>query len=167
MSLRYFNAAGASADGVIGEDFDVTLNLVPLVLQGQPRPATAGPGVRHGLPDARRHGRPRLHPRRRPRRLATSWPSSTWSGGGASRAVNLGTGVGHVGAAGHRRRRAGQRRAGAGGVRRPPPGRPGAIYADNRLAAEVLGWEPERGLDEILASAWRWHSAHPEGFRKD
>src|SRR5258708_36040795 len=30
VSLRYFNASGASADAAIGEDPNVTLNLVPL-----------------------------------------------------------------------------------------------------------------------------------------
>ena len=40
MSLRYFNAAGASSDGVIGEDWDYSQNLIPLamksVLLGEP-----------------------------------------------------------------------------------------------------------------------------------
>jgi UDP-glucose 4-epimerase len=27
----------------------------------------------------------------------------------------------------------------------------------------TLGWEPEQGLDEIIASAWRWHAAHADG----
>ena len=33
VSMRYFNAAGASADNRIGEDWTVTLNLVPLVMK--------------------------------------------------------------------------------------------------------------------------------------
>ncbi|MGE0306357.1 MAG: NAD-dependent epimerase/dehydratase family protein, partial [Acidimicrobiia bacterium] len=33
VSLRYFNAAGASFDAVIGEDWKVTLNLVPVALR--------------------------------------------------------------------------------------------------------------------------------------
>ena len=33
VSLRYFNASGASADALIGEDIRVTLNLVPLVMK--------------------------------------------------------------------------------------------------------------------------------------
>ena len=33
VSLRYFNAAGASLDGVIGENWSVTTNLVPLVMK--------------------------------------------------------------------------------------------------------------------------------------
>jgi UDP-glucose 4-epimerase len=46
------------------------------------------------------------------------------------------------------------------------PGDPDAIYADNRKAGELLGWKPEYpdlyGI--IVKSAWRWHSAHPEGY---
>ena len=33
VSLRYFNAAGASFDAAIGEDWKVTLNLVPVALR--------------------------------------------------------------------------------------------------------------------------------------
>jgi len=33
MRLRYFNAAGAAAGGTIGEDWTVTLNLVPLAMK--------------------------------------------------------------------------------------------------------------------------------------
>ena len=33
VSLRYFNAAGAASDGSNGEDWTVTLNLVPLVMK--------------------------------------------------------------------------------------------------------------------------------------
>ena len=33
VSLRYFNAAGARPDGSIGEDWTVTINLVPLLMK--------------------------------------------------------------------------------------------------------------------------------------
>jgi UDP-glucose 4-epimerase len=39
------------------------------------------------------------------------------------------------------------------------PRRPGdiaAIYSDSSRALSVLGWEPRRGLDEMMDSAWRW-----------
>ena len=38
-------------------------------------------------------------------------------------------------------------------------GDPVAIYSDNLLVRSTLGWEPSRDLDEIIGSAWRWHSA--------
>ena len=37
-------------------------------------------------------------------------------------------------------------------------------YADPELAAELLGWRAERGIDEMCADHWRWQSANPEGF---
>jgi UDP-glucose 4-epimerase len=39
------------------------------------------------------------------------------------------------------------------------PRRPGdivAIYANNDKAKKVLGWEPKRTLDEMMATAWKW-----------
>ena len=44
------------------------------------------------------------------------------------------------------------------------PGDPAAVWADNRLARELLGWQPEYGLEEIVASAWRWHVSKPDGY---
>ncbi len=31
-----------------------------------------------------------------------------------------------------------------------------AVYADTRHANEVLGWKAEKGLEEMIASAWAW-----------
>ena len=44
-------------------------------------------------------------------------------------------------------------------------GDPAVLVANaDRIAAE-LGWAPKyTDLDEIVATAWRWHSAHPSGF---
>jgi UDP-glucose 4-epimerase len=39
------------------------------------------------------------------------------------------------------------------------PRRPGdiiAIYANNDKAKNVLGWTPERSLDEMMSTAWKW-----------
>ena len=68
VSLRYFNAAGASSDGQIGEDFAITQNLVPVLMKALLGQAAAARGLRHRLPDPRRHRRARLHPRRGPGR---------------------------------------------------------------------------------------------------
>ena len=37
-------------------------------------------------------------------------------------------------------------------------------YADPALAAELLDWRAERGIDEMCADAWRWQSSNPRGF---
>jgi UDP-glucose 4-epimerase len=34
------------------------------------------------------------------------------------------------------------------------------LVANNQKAREVLGWEPKHTLDEIIKSAWDWHSKH-------
>ena len=43
-------------------------------------------------------------------------------------------------------------------------GDPSVLIASNRRAAEVLGWKPQRGLEQIIADAWAWHSTHPDGY---
>jgi UDP-glucose 4-epimerase len=43
-------------------------------------------------------------------------------------------------------------------------GDPVRIFADNAKARRVLGWQPVYGIEEIVASAWAWHSSHPDGF---
>ena len=44
------------------------------------------------------------------------------------------------------------------------PGDPVATYADPTLSATVLGWRSTKTLDDIIASAWAWHHAHPDGY---
>jgi UDP-glucose 4-epimerase len=45
------------------------------------------------------------------------------------------------------------------------PGDPDRLVASNRKAKQVLGWVPKyAGIDEIVQSAWKWHSSHPDGF---
>ena len=43
-------------------------------------------------------------------------------------------------------------------------GDPVSTYAEPTRAREVLKWQATQGLDEIIASAWAWHSSHPDGF---
>ena len=43
-------------------------------------------------------------------------------------------------------------------------GDPSVLIASNHKAAEVLGWKPQRGLEEIISDAWTWHSTHPNGY---
>ncbi len=44
-------------------------------------------------------------------------------------------------------------------------GDPVSVWADNTKARQGLGWTPRYGLEEIVASAWKWQSGHPDGFR--
>ena len=45
------------------------------------------------------------------------------------------------------------------------PGDPVATFADPTRSADVLGWRATRTLEDIIASAWAWHHAHPDGYR--
>lgn len=157
VSLRYFNAAGAAMDGSLGEDWTHSLNLVPVAMKallgkapalkvfGTDYPTADGTCIRDyihvdDLADA--------HLR-----------SLDYLGeGGQTTAVNLGTGTGssvrEVLAAAERA--AGRPVPAEDAPRRP--GDPVALWADNRRAAELLGWKARYGLEEIVSSAWGWHS---------
>ena len=84
--------------------------------------------------------------------------------GGSSTALNVGTGSGssvmEVIATAERLTgrsvpwKAAPRRAGD----------PVAVFADPTRAAELLDWHPVHGLDDIIASAWQWHSTHLDGY---
>lgn len=163
VSLRYFNAAGASDDGRIGEDWTVTLNLVPLVMKAALglAPAVEVFGTDYDTPDGTAI-RDYVHVDD----LADAHVRALeyLEGGGETTAMNLGTGTGSsvrevIDTA---REVSGLDIASVDTARRP--GDPVAVYGDNRRAAALLGWKPERALSDIVASAWRWHSTHPDGF---
>jgi UDP-glucose 4-epimerase len=45
------------------------------------------------------------------------------------------------------------------------PGDPAELVASSDKARAELGWTPEHtDLEEIIASAWRWHQAYPNGY---
>jgi UDP-glucose 4-epimerase len=159
-SLRYFNVAGAS--GELGEDHRPETHLIPLVLQaaagarehikvfGTDYPTRDGTAVRdyihiEDLGEA--------HLRALDRLVA-----------GEHRVYNLGTGDGYsvrevIEAA---RRVTGREIAVREEGRRP--GDPPELVAANARARDELGWAPRRGLDEMIADAWKWHQAHPRGY---
>jgi len=163
VALRYFNAAGAIDDASIGEVAALSTNLVPVALRaalgqipalrvfGSDYPTADGTAIRdyvHVVDLAEAHVK----------------ALDYLAGGGASTVVNLGTGTGSsvLEVVAEARR--------ASGVDFPVelvarrPGDPVAVYADNARAAGLLGWRPVYALPEIVSSAWRWTSTHPDGF---
>jgi UDP-glucose-4-epimerase GalE len=163
VSLRYFNAAGASDDSRIGEDWTMSMNLVPLVMKallgatgpvkvfGTDYPTPDGTCIRdyiHVIDLADAHDKALTY-------LAD---------GGATTALNVGTGVGSsvLDVINATERITGlqvphelaQRRAGD----------PVSTFADPTLVHRVLGWRAEHNLDDIIASAYAWHRSHPQGF---
>jgi UDP-glucose 4-epimerase len=161
VSLRYFNAAGASHDAVIGENWDHSINLIPLVMKAL---LGAAPPVKvfgddYDTPDGTAI-RDYIHVEdlADAHIKAIDALAQGLEGGGHTVAVNLGTGVGSsvldvIKAA----------EAVAG---RPVPhelvprraGDPSMTFADPSHAQQVLGWRAAQGLSEIVETAYRWHS---------
>lgn len=162
-SLRYFNAAGASFDAQIGEDWTRTLNLIPLVMKAAlgRAPAVKVFGTDYPTPDGTAI-RDYIHVNdladAHIKALEYVMAQDT------SQIFNLGTGTGSsVQEIVDTARR-------VSGVEIPVqytsrrPGDPVSIYADNDKAGKLLGWEPQYGLEEIVESAWKWHSTHIDGY---
>jgi len=45
-------------------------------------------------------------------------------------------------------------------------GDPPQLVASHERLRAALGWRPQRGLDEILSSAWAWRRRHPRGYEE-
>ncbi len=156
VRLRYFNAAGADPAAEIGEWHEPETHLIPLVLDaalglrgaisvfGTDYPTPDGTAVRdyiHVMDLAAAHVAALRH----------------LIGGGASAAVNLGTGRGAS-----VREIIGAVEAVSG---RPVPvkeaprraGDPPVLVADPSRAEVLLNWRADTGLATIVEDAWRWH----------
>ncbi len=163
VSLRYFNAAGASADSRIGEDWAQSLNLIPLVMKATlgKRPPVHVFGNDYPTPDGTCI-RDYIHVDD----LADAHVKSLdyLAGGGESTAVNVGTGTGSsvMEVIDATERITGRSVPWEIAARRA--GDPVATFADPTMAARLLNWQPAHGLDDIVASAWQWHSTHLDGY---
>jgi UDP-glucose-4-epimerase GalE len=160
--LRYFNAAGASADGKIGEDWSLSQNLIPVAMKaaltgsptlrvfGTDYPTPDGTCVRDyihvdDLADAH------------VRALANLVE------GGPTTSLNVGTGKGSsvLDVIAAIERTSGRQVPHELVDRRA--GDPSATYADPRRIREVLGWSARHDLDDIVESAYRWHASQVAG----
>ena len=163
VSLRYFNAAGASSDGVIGEDWSRSQNLVPLVMKAAlgKAPAVQVFGTDYPTPDGTCI-RDYIHIED----LAAAHLASLdhLSRGGDTVALNVGTGVGSsvLQVIEATERISGREVPKVLTDRRA--GDPVTSFADPATVQRVLGWSATRTLDDIIASAWQWHSTHPDGY---
>ncbi|CAB4985180.1 MAG: UDP-glucose 4-epimerase GalE [Actinobacteria bacterium] len=156
VSLRYFNAAGASADASIGEDWSMSQNLVPLVMKailgfsgplnvfGNDYPTPDGTCIRDyihvdDLADAHVKALDYL------------------STGGKSLACNVGTGKGtSVLDVLNLAEQVSGRKVPYNIVGRRS-GDPVSVYADPTLIRALLGWKATRDVRDIISSAWNWH----------
>ena len=39
------------------------------------------------------------------------------------------------------------------------------VIADNNLAVSLLGWSPNRSIEEMCIDGWRWQSLNPKGYQ--
>ena len=162
--LRYFNPIGAHPSGRIGEDpQDIPNNLMPYIMQvavglrekvsvfGDDYDTPDGTGVRdyiHVLDLALGH-------------VAAIKKLDTFTG---CVPINLGTGQGYsvlemVAAA--------EKASGRKIPYRITPRRSGDIatcFADPSLAARLLGWKAERGIEQMCDDHWKWQSDNPDGY---
>lgn len=162
-ALRYFNAAGASPDGDLGEDHHPESHLIPIVLQvalgqresitvfGDDYPTPDGTCIRDyihvdDLATAHIKALEQLEPGKELKlNLGSGRGTSVREVIEACRKV-----TGHPIA-----ERKGERRAG------DPP----ELVADSSLARHVLKWKPEyTDIQRIVETAWRWHKNHPNGY---
>lgn len=156
VALRYFNAAGADPDGEIGERHEPETHLIPLVLDAAA--GCRGPveifGTDYPTPDGTTI-RDYIHVQD----LAEAHVRALdyLLAGGASMALNLGTGAGH---SVREVVRATERVTGLPVPYREAPRRPGdppILVADVHRARTVLRWQPALPkLDDMIASAWKW-----------
>ncbi len=162
-ALRYFNAAGASPEGDIGEDHDPESHLIPLVLQtalgqrarigvfGEDYPTPDGTCIRDyihvdDLADAHLKALDLL-------------------AAGSNLQLNLGTGRGQSVRQIIEACRKVTGHAIPTSVEERRPGDPAELVADSSLAQRVLGWKPKyTEIEAIVETAWRWHSSHPRGY---
>lgn len=163
VALRYFNAAGADPDGVIGEDHHPEEHIIPraistavggdpLAIFGDDYPTPDGTCIRDyvhvcDLADAHVAALKRLED------------------GGPSGYYNLGNGEGVsvrqvLDAVG---RVIGRPVPHTIGPRRP--GDPARLVAGSERARRDLGWTPRfADLETIVGTAWRWHQQYPGGY---
>ena len=167
VSLRYFNVAGAAADGSLGEDHRPETHLIPLVLR-VPLGQMAEIGVfgsDYDTPDGSCI-RDYVHvgDLAQAHLLALEYLKKGGDGG----IFNLGSAQGFsvfeiIRAA---EKVTGQKIKTAVKPRRA--GDPARLVADSSRARTILGWRPvwER-VEDIIATAWNWHRKHPEGWGDD
>lgn len=160
--LRYFNPAGAHESALIGESpINEANNLVPVITEtaigkrssmtvfGSDYPTRDGSCIRdyiHIMDLANAHTKALqylLDSEHHTREMVFN--------------LGIGEGVSVMEAIHAFEKVSGQKLNYVLGGRRP--GDVVAIYANNKQAASILGWQPSRKIEEIMSSAWEWEKA--------
>lgn len=167
VSLRYFNVAGARETAEIGEDHRPETHLIPIILQtalgqrshitifGEDYDTQDGSCIRDYI---------HVEDLIKAHLLALNYLIN----GGKSNVFNLGSSNGFsvkemIDAA---RSVTGKEIPAKIGPRRA--GDPSVLIASSEKAKQILGWEPTRtSITNIIEDAWKWHSSHPDGYKKE
>ncbi|KGH82451.1 UDP-glucose 4-epimerase GalE [Oenococcus oeni] len=164
VALRYFNVAGAKADGSIGEDHNPETHMIPnilmvaqgkkdkMVIFGDDYNTPDGTNVRDyvhvvDLADAHVLALEYLQRENKSNRfnLGTEMGMSNKQLISAAKKV---TGIDFKVEIGPRR-----------------AGDPDALVASPKKAKEVLGWDPKlSNVEDEIKSAWNWMTKHPNGY---
>jgi len=162
--LRYFNPVGAHESGLIGEDPNgIPNNLLPYISQvgvgklkelgvfGNDYPTPDGTGVRdyiHVVDLAIGHLKALA-------RIKSDTGVFTY---------NLGTGQGYSVLEMVKAFEAASGRAIPYQIKPRRPGDIAECWAEPALARDELGWQAERGLEQMMIDTWRWQSQNPNGY---
>jgi UDP-glucose 4-epimerase len=169
VSLRYFNAAGAAAEGEIGEDHDPETHLIPLIIKavmkqdnpltvfGDNYPTADGTTVRdyiHVDDLAQAH-------------LLALEALLAGSGNTFSSVYNLGNGSGFsvMEVINTAEKVTGKKVPYKIGPRRE--GDPAVLVASAEKAKVELNWQPRyTSLEKLIETAWHWHRNRPTGYKQ-
>ncbi|MFC0906215.1 UDP-glucose 4-epimerase GalE [Clostridium sp. MT-14] len=165
-ALRYFNAAGAHVNGLIGEDHRPESHLIPIILQvalkkrdrififGDDYDTEDGTCIRdyvHVADLADAH-------------LLALKKIMNYD---ESKIYNLGNGKGFSvkEVIEISRQVTGEKIKAEVSPRRA--GDPAVLVASSKKAMEELGWNPKyNSIEKIIETAWNWHKKHPHGYEK-
>ncbi len=163
VSLRYFNVAGSSSDGSIGEVHVPETHLIPLILRvplgktdsitifGSDYQTKDGTCIRDYI---------HMDDLINAHLLSIDYLEKS----NISNIFNLGSNSGYsnleiVNAA---RKVTGHSIPIVMGARRE--GDPDQLIASNEKVAKYLNWLPTKNIEDIIESAWNFHRSHPEGY---
>ena len=166
VSLRYFNACGAHVNGNIGEAHNPESHLIPIILQvangtrdhisvyGTDYDTFDGTCIRdyiHVTDLAQAHI------------LACKYLLD----GGKSDIFNLGNGVGFSVKEVIEKAKEVTKKEIKVVLEGRRAGDPAVLVASSDKAKKILGWKPAyNDLGTIIDTAWKWHSTHPNGYKK-
>jgi UDP-glucose 4-epimerase len=168
LILRYFNVAGSSPEGEIGENHSPESHLIPnmclnflantmdsFAIFGQNYPTPDGTGVRdyiHVVDLANAHVK------------ALDYLNNQSTN---PLIVNIGTGIGYsvldmI--------KAFEKASGKKVPYQIVQRRTGDIstcYSDSSFAKEVLNWESKKTIDDMCIDSWKWQNQNPNGYNKN